>query len=261
MRVAVVTGAGRGMGAAITRALSADGWAVVAVDVCADNPGLGYSLAEPADLEATAKSCAFPDLVRTVRADVRDQAALDGAVATAVDAFGGLDAAVAAAGVIAGGGPAWETPDDAYAALMDVNAGGVHRLASAAVPALLRRPAPRDGRFVAVASAAAHRGLPRLAAYCASKHACAGYVRGLAADLRGTGITANSVSPGSTETAMLTESARIYDLDGPDDFAHQALLERLLAPEEIAETIRWLCSPSSSGLTGSVLRVDGGLTT
>ena len=74
--------------------------------------------------------------------------------------------------------------------------------------------APRQGRYLAVASAAATTGLPRLAAYGAAKAGVAGLVRGLAVELGGTGITANAVCPGSTDTAMLAESARLYDLDG-----------------------------------------------
>ena len=85
--------------------------------------------------------------------------------------------------------------------MLDVNLGGVLALARAAIPALLRRPAPRSGRFLAVASAAATRGLPMLAAYCAAKAGVAGLVRALAVELADTGVTANAVSPGSTDTA------------------------------------------------------------
>jgi NAD(P)-dependent dehydrogenase (short-subunit alcohol dehydrogenase family) len=114
---------------------------------------------------------------------------------------------------------------------------------------------------VAVASAAGTLGLPRLAAYSASKHAVIGLVKGLAADLDGTGITANSVCPGSTRTTLLDESARIYGLASPEDFAAQQLLGRLLEPTEPAALIAWLCGESSSGVTGAALAVDGGLTT
>ncbi len=85
--------------------------------------------------------------------------------------------------------------------MLDVNLRGTLNLARAAVPALLRRPAPRSGRFLAVASAAATRGLPMLAAYCAAKAGVAGLVRALAVELAGTGVTANAVSPGSTRDA------------------------------------------------------------
>ena len=86
-------------------------------------------------------------------------------MATAERRWGGLDAAIAVAGVIAGGVPLWEMPADQQRAVLDTNLGGVLGLARTAIPALLRRPEPRSGRFLAVASAAATRGLPMLAAY------------------------------------------------------------------------------------------------
>ena len=91
-----------------------------------------------------------------------------------------------------------------------------------------------------MASAAATRGLPKLAAYGAAKAGVAGLVRGLAAELAGTGITANAVCPGSTDTAMLAESARLYDLAGTDPFADQQPVGRLLRPDEVAAALVWL---------------------
>ena len=106
-------------------------------------------------------------------------------------------------------------PAEQLDAVLDVDLGGPLTAARVGIPALLRRPAPRQGRFLAVASAAATKGLPMLAAYGAAKAGVAGLVRGLAADLAGTGVTANAVCPGSTDTAMLVESARLSrDLEG-----------------------------------------------
>jgi SDR family mycofactocin-dependent oxidoreductase len=186
---------------------------------------------------------------------------MDAAVATALERFGRLDAAVAVAGVIAGGTPLWEMPDEQWAVLFDVNVHGVRNLVSAAVPALLSRPEPRQGRLVAVSSAAGLIGLRRLAGYSASKHAVIGLMKALAADLAGTGVTANAVCPGSTRTALLDASARIYDLESAEEFASQQLLERLLAPEEPAALIAWLCTAASSALTGAAIPADAGLTT
>ena len=87
----------------------------------------------------------------------------------------------------------------------------------------------------------------------------AGLIRGLAVDLAGTGISANGVSPGSTATAMLDESARLYRLDHREAFAAQQPVQRLLAPEEVAAALVWLAGPASSGVTGAVVPVDGGL--
>ncbi len=255
-RVALVTGAARGIGAAVVRSLAADGWSVVAVDVCCDDPAVSYPLGTRDELEAVATA---GDVVPVV-ADVRDQAAVDAAVATAEQRFGGLDVAVACAGVMVGGIPLWETADAQWDALHGVAVRGVFHVARAAVPALLRRPEPRSGRFIALASAAGHQGMWHLAAYNAAKHGVVGLVRGLAADLRGTGVSAVAVSPGSTDTPMLAASAELYGMDDPSAFADQQLVERLLAPEEVAATVCWLCSPAASAITGTVVHADGGLT-
>ena len=255
MRVAVVTGAARGIGAATVRRLVGEGWAVVAVDACADDPAINYPLATRAELDAISSI----GEVTPVVADVRDVGALQGAVDVAVETYDGLDAAFAVAGVIAGGAPQWETSVEAERAVLEVDLAGVLNLARVAVPALLSRPQPRSGRFVAVASSAATLGNPRLAAYCAAKAGVTGFVRGLAADLRGTGITANAVNPGSTDTAMLAETARLYELESVDVFVPQHTVERLLTADEIAAALVWLAGEGTGGITGAVLPVDGGL--
>jgi SDR family mycofactocin-dependent oxidoreductase len=259
-RVALVTGAARGIGAATVAALAADGWRVVAADRCADDPAVPYALGSRAELDrvVAGASAAAGDAVAAV-ADTRDPGALAAAVRLAEERWGGLDAAVAAAGVIAGGVPAWQLPAEQEQAVLDVDLGGVLTLARVAVPALLRRPEPRRGRFLAVASAAATRGLPMLAAYCAAKAGVAGFIRALAAELSGTGVTANAVSPGSTETAMLDESARLYALPGAGAFASRQPLGRLLSPAEVAAVIAFLAGDGASGMTGAVVPVDGGL--
>jgi SDR family mycofactocin-dependent oxidoreductase len=255
--VALVTGAARGIGAATVAALAAAGWRVAAIDRCADDPALPYPLGTRAGLDQVAQAAG--DSVAVAEADVRDPAALAAAVADTERRWGGLDAAIAAAGVIAGGVPAWQVPAGQEDAVLDTDLRGVLHLARAAVPALLRRPEPRRGRFIAVASAAATRGLPMLAAYCAAKAGVTGYVRALAAELGGTGITANCVSPGSTATALLAESARLYRLPGPGGFAGQQPLGRLLRPAEVAAVIAFLASDAASGMTGACVPVDGGL--
>ena len=239
-RVALVTGAARGIGAATVAALAAGGWAVLAVDLCADDPALPYRLGRRDELD------------QVVAAATADAIAAE-------QRWGGLDAAVAAAGVIAGGVPLWEMDAAQERAVLDTDLGGVLALARAAVPALLRRPEPRAGRFLAVASAAATRGLPMLAAYCAAKAGVAGLIRALAVELGGTGVTANAVSPGSTDTAMLAESARLYGLPAAASFAAQQPAGRLLAPDEVAAALAWLAGAASSAMTGAVVPVDGGL--
>ncbi|MGH9018443.1 MAG: mycofactocin-coupled SDR family oxidoreductase [Acidimicrobiales bacterium] len=257
--VAVVTGAARGIGAATVDRLVALDWRVVAVDVCADDPALDYRLATPQDLAALGRR--HGAAVHTMTGDVRRPSDMDAAVATAVEVFGGLTAAVGVAGVVHGGPPLWETGDAGWEVQFDVNVGGIRHLATAAVPVLLEAPAPRHGRVVAVSSAAGLLGLRRLSGYSASKHAVIGLIKALAADLAGTGITANAVCPGSTRGPILDASAAVYGLASAEEFARQQLVERLLEPDEPAALIAWLCGGEAGAVTGAALPVDGGLTT
>lgn len=259
--VALVTGAGRGIGAATVRALARRGYRVVAVDSCAgDDPGsgVGYPLATCIDLEALTDE--YGERVDAIIADVRDAAALEGAVARTIDRLGRLDAVVAAAAVIAGGRPQWETPRADLDVLWDVDVVGVWNTARAAIPAMLAGPDPGRGRFVAIASAAGTRGIFGLSAYTVVKHAVVGLVRGLAADLVGTGVTVVAVAPGATDTPMLAETARLYGIGDPAELAAHQLLRTPLDPDEVAATVAHCCSPEGRALNGSVVAVDGGLT-
>jgi len=257
-RVALVTGAARGIGAATVRELLRLGYAVTALDVCAGGdvpPGVGYPMATPDDLRRLAG--VDPDRILAVQCDVRDREALGSAVDATLARFGRLDAVVAGAGVVVGGQPQWETPDRHLTTLLEINVLGVWNTATATIPVLLRGPAPAEGRFVAIASAAGERGLFKLTGYTASKHAVIGIVRGLAADLVGTGVTAVAVAPGSTDTAMLAATADLYNAT-PEELAHRQGIRRLLDPAEIAATIALCCSPAGAALNGSVVRADGG---
>ncbi len=251
--VALVTGGARGIGAAVCRRLAATGHRVVVLDVCDTDEVLEYPLATMADLEATVDACG--PSAEGVVCDVRDGEA----IARIVADLDRLDVVVAAAGVVWGGVPLWETPDRAWETVVDVNARGVFNTVRAAVPALMERPAPRSGRIVALASAASTRGLLHLGAYSAAKHAVVGLVRSLAADLADSGVTVNAVAPGSTDTEILAASASVYDLGSPGEFAAHHPIGRLIDPDEVAAAVEWLCGPSASGVTGAVIAVDGGM--
>ena len=250
-RVALVTGAARGIGAATVRLLLDEGWSVVALDRAGDDERLPYAMGTAAGLEALGAT--------VVVGDATDETVLRAAVALAEDRYGGLDAALAVAGVVAGGVPLWEQPAPEVRAVLEVDLHAPIALARAAVPALLRRPAPRSGRFLVVASTAATRGLPMLAAYCAAKAGVTGLVRALAVELGPAGITANSVSPGSTDTEVLAESARLYGLPDAGSFAAQQPIGRLLHVDEVARALVWLAGPDTGAITGVDLPVDGGL--
>jgi NAD(P)-dependent dehydrogenase (short-subunit alcohol dehydrogenase family) len=152
------------------------------------------------------------------------------------------------------------TDDDTWSVMLGINLEGVWRLARAAIPAMLERPHPRHGRFVAVSSAGGTLGLPLLSGYSAAKHAVIGLIKSLAADLGPEGITANAVAPGSTATAMLDASAKIYALGSIDEFVVHHLLARLVEPDEVAALLVWLCGLDSGAVTGAVLPVDAGMT-
>jgi SDR family mycofactocin-dependent oxidoreductase len=259
--IAIVTGAGRGIGAATVAALAADGRCVVAVDRGGSDPRLPYAMASADDLEAVvvaANEAAGVERVRAELADATDAVAM-AAVLERAEQWGGVEVMVANAGVIAGGVPAWELPQAEEDAVVEVCLRAVMVAARVGIPALLRRPEPRAGRFIATASAASFRGLPGLAAYCAAKAGVSGFVRALATDLRGTGVTAVAVAPGSTDTPILAESARLYALDGAPAFAAQQPIERLIEPAEIAAMIAFLCGSGAAAVTGTTVSVDGGL--
>ncbi len=263
-RVNVIFGGARGIGAATARRLAAGGGTVVIADRAADDPRLPYGLASAADLEAAtlaARSIEGADAGRvwSISADATDPAAVADVINQAASRHGGVDAVVVTAGVIAGGVPLWEMPETELRAVLEVNLEAVITVARASVPALLHRPEPRDGRFVAVASTAASRGLPMLAAYCAAKAGVAGLIRALAVELRGTGITANAVSPGSTATTMLDETSRLYNLSDTQMFAAQQPIGRLIDPDEVAAVIAFLAGPEAGAVTGADYAVDGGL--
>lgn len=255
---AVVTGAARGMGAAIAINLADDGFDLVLMDGPGDDliQAVGYSLGTAEQLADVAEQCRTRGVqVLELSGDVRDEAAI--AAAIGLIPVGGLQVAVAVAGIIGTHKPAWEFTYDELVTDLSVNFHGVANLARAAVPRLLTAT-PGSGRFVAVVSTAGETGLPRLAGYVSAKHAALGYIRSMAADLGPLGVTANAVLPGSTRTAMLERSAQVYGLSGAEDFAPHQRLGRLVEPAEVAAAVGWLCGPGATAVNGAAIRVDGG---
>jgi len=240
-RVAVVTGAGRGIGRATARALAADGWRVIGIDG-PTHTSLPYPLTD-----ATALA---DDEVHLVAADVRDPAALAAALAP----YRPVEVAVAAAGVIAGAPSSLALPESQAREVMDVNFWGLAHLASCVMEDLRMT----RGCFIGVTSAGGTRGLPRLAHYCASKHAATGFLAALAREEGPFGVRVLAVAPGSTRTAMLEESARIYGLASPEEFAAHHLDGVLNDPDDVARVIAFLAREDAQAINAAIIPVDRG---
>ena len=216
-KVALITGAARGQGRSHAVRLAEAGADIVAIDIVAPIPTAYYPPAVPADLKLTAK-LAEAEGVRALakEADVRDQAALDGAVAHALAEFGHLDIVVANAGT-ASHAPTWELADDQWQNVVDVNLTGVWRTVKACVPSMIARG--HGGVVVLTSSLAGLHGYGNIASYVAAKHGVNGLMRTLANELGPHNIRVNSVCPGliNTDMMMNDETYAMFcpDLDQP----------------------------------------------
>lgn len=188
-------------------------------------------------------------------ADVVTDDAPSRIVARAIEIAGGIDAIVNAAGIIASGGVA-ETSDAGWDAMMDVNVRAPFRLIREATPSLVAR----RGAVVNVSSVAGPRAFPGLVSYCVSKAAIDQLTRCAALDLASSGVRVNAVNPGVVVTNLHRRS-------GMDEQKYAAFLEKSATthplgrpgtPEEIADLIAFLVSPSSAWMTGDTVGIDGG---
>lgn len=250
-RHVVITGGGRGIGAAIAERLAVDGTRLTLLGRDMDKlEATATRLRRSPQVEAAAAVC-----------DVTDEASVAAAFAAARQRFGPIAVLVNNAGQarpasFAGMKRAlWDS-------MIAVNLTGVFLCTQQALPDML---AAKAGRIVNIASTSGLRGYKQVSAYCAAKHGVIGLTRALALETARSGITVNAVCPGYTDTDLSTQAAAgIAKALNKSDAEARAMLVagipqgRLMAPEEIAETVAFLCGPLAIGITGQALAVAGG---
>jgi NAD(P)-dependent dehydrogenase (short-subunit alcohol dehydrogenase family) len=247
----LVTGATRGIGAAIAHAMAAAGWHVTLA-----GRRLGALEAVRATLP-TADGVAHDCLVL----DVTDPASVEAAFLQAHAKDGALQALVNNAGAVETA-PLARTALASWERMLAVNLTGAFLCTQAALGPMLAAGA---GRIVNIASTAGQKGYAYCAAYAAAKHGVIGMTRSLALEVAARGIAVNAVCPGYTDTDIVRDGvARLVAATGRDEAAARATfsqaspLRRLVEPAEVAATVRWLCTDAPAALTGQALSVSGG---
>ena len=246
-RHALITGAGTGIGEAISRQLHREGHAVTLVG----------RRSEP--LEALSQALGKQSFA--VTGDVTDRGAIESAFEAAKVQFGDVEILVNCAGM-APTAPFHRVDFADWQRTMDVNVNGVFHCTQLALASMLEGS---WGRVVNIASVASLRGFPYVSGYCASKHAVLGMTRALALEVAPQGITVNAVCPGYVDTdivrnaiAGIVSKTGRTEADAMQHFTQSNPQGRLVETTEVARAVSWLCSEGAASVTGQAIAIDGG---
>jgi len=239
-RVALITGGGRGIGAAIARELAREGCHVALVDL--DAVESAETVAR--DIRDSGRRA------RALRADVTSFAAAETTVQTVVREFGRFDILVCNAGITRDA-MVWKLTEEAWDQVLAVNLKGSFAYCRAAAPVFR---AQRSGRIITIASINGLRGKAGQANYAASKAGMVALTKTVARELGPAGVTANCVAPGMVRTGM----AELLPPEIRDRAIAETAVGRIAEPEDVAGMVAFLCSERARHLTGTVIKVDGG---
>jgi NAD(P)-dependent dehydrogenase (short-subunit alcohol dehydrogenase family) len=244
-KVALVTGAGGGIGLATAKAFAEAGASVVLVDH------------DEEKIQKAAEQLRVVGYnVLGITGDVTNSAEVTAIIEQAISLYGRLDAAFNNAGVNCDAVPMLETGDDVFNRIIDVNLRGVWNCMKAELRQMI---AQGSGAIVNCSSIGGMRGSKGRSAYSASKHGVIGLTRAAARDYADKGIRINAVCPGMIDTPMMIEVSKNYDPDIVKAMVAQEPIGRFGEPEEIAAAVVWLCSPAASFMVGHAMVVDGGV--
>lgn len=271
--VVLITGAARGQGRSHALRFAAEGADIIALDLPGGIASVNryYPPATEEDLQETVDRVqAMGRRIVAGAVDVRDRAAVEEFVQSAVAELGEITTVVANAGIFISGSRAEDVLDDEWSDVMGVNLTGVWHTCKATVPSMLR--GGRGGSITLISSTAGILGLEKTAAYTASKHGVVGLMRTLSNELGPHRIRVNTVHPGATKTDMILNE-RCFNLFLPDSTdptpeevapyfaAGNSIPVPWVEPEDISEAVLFLASDQARFITGNRLKVDAGFTT